>query len=35
MASLLREPRTEHILEPIDVDPLMMRLERMLEATAG
>jgi len=35
VASLLREPRTEHILKPIDVDQLMIRLERMLEATPG
>ena len=35
VASLLREPRTEHILKPIDVGQLMVRLERMLEAAPG
>jgi two-component system, cell cycle sensor histidine kinase and response regulator CckA len=33
LADLLREPRIEHIQKPIDLDQLMMRLERMLEAT--
>jgi PAS domain S-box-containing protein len=32
LAALLREPRTEHILKPVDLDQLMMRLERMFEA---
>lgn len=31
VASLLHEPRTDHILKPIEVDQLMIRLERLLE----
>jgi two-component system cell cycle sensor histidine kinase/response regulator CckA len=35
LAELLREPHTEHILKPIDLEQLVVRLERMLEAAAG
>lgn len=33
VAALLREPRTEHILKPIELEQLMTRLTRMLEAS--
>jgi two-component system cell cycle sensor histidine kinase/response regulator CckA len=33
VAELLREPRTEHILKPIELEQLMTRLARMLEAS--
>lgn len=33
VAELLREPRTGHILKPIDLSQLMTRLEQMLEAS--